>query len=75
MPGTSEPLTQEFFGNPRCPPVAVSIGAGVAPRAGVSEGVEHSSTVGAKVGDNPDSPSRVAGKREDPGASGILNSV
>ena len=64
--GTSEPLTLEFFVNPRCPPV----GASVAPKAGVSEGVEHSSTAGAQVGNNPDYPSRVAGEREDPDASG-----
>ena len=68
MSSTSEPLTPEFFVNPRCPPVAVLVGAGVAPKGGVSKGVKHSSTVGAKVGDNPDSPSRVAERREDPGA-------
>ena len=70
MLGTSEPLTPEFFINPRCPPTAVPVRVGVAPKAGVSEGIKHSSTTGAKVGDNPDSSSRVAGEREDPGASG-----
>ena len=70
MPGTLKPLTPKFFVNPRCPPIVVPVGAGIAPKVGVSEGVEHSSTVGAKVGDNPDSLSRVAGEREDPGASG-----
>ena len=60
MPGTLEPLTQEFFVNPRCPPVSVPVWAVIAPKAGVSEEVEHSSTAEAKVGDNPDSPSRVA---------------
>ena len=69
MLSTSKPLTPKFFVNPRCPPVAVPVGAGVAPKAGVSEGVEHSLTIEAKVGDNPDSPSRVTGEREDPGAS------
>ena len=64
MLDTSEPLTPEFFANPRCPPIVVLI------RAGVSKGVEHSLTAGAKVGDNPDSPSRVAWEREDAGASG-----
>ena len=66
----SEPLTLEFFVNPRCPLVAVPVGAGIAPKASASKGVEHSLTAGAKVGDNHDSPSRVAGEREDPGASG-----
>ena len=51
MPGTSEPLTQEFFINPRCPPVVVPVGAAVAPKAGVSEEVERPPT--AKAGDNP----------------------
>ena len=69
MSGTSEPLTPEFFMTPRCPPVAIPVGASVAPKAGVSEGVEHSSTAEAKVGDTPNSPSRVAWEREDPGAS------
>ena len=41
----------------------------VASRAGVSKEVEHSPTARAKVGDNPDSLSRVVGEREDPGAS------
>ena len=70
MPGTSEPLTPEFFINPYCPPIAIPIGVGVAPKASVSEGVENSSIAGAKVGDNPDSPSKVAKEREDPDASG-----
>ena len=70
MPCTLEPLTPEFFVNPRCPPVFVPTGAGVAPKAGVSERVEHFSIVGAKIGDNPDSSSGVAGEREDPSASG-----
>ena len=70
MSGTSEPLAPEFFVNPRCPLVAIPVRASVAPKAGVGEGVEHSSTVGAKVGDNPDSPSKVAREREDPGAYG-----
>ena len=69
MSGTSEPLTPEFFFNPQCPPIFVSIGAGIVPKAGVSERVEHSSTVGEKVGDNPDSPFEVVGEREDLGAS------
>ena len=46
------------------------LGAAVAPKAGISEEVEHSSAAGAKVGDNPDSLSRVVGEREEPGASG-----
>ena len=57
MPGTSEPLTLEFFVNPRCPSVVVPTGAVVAPKAGVSEEVEHPPTVGAKASDNLDSPS------------------
>ena len=69
MSATSEPLTPEFFVNPRCPLVAVPVGARVAPKPGVSEGVEHSSTAGAKEGDNPDSPSGVDEDREDPSAS------
>ena len=68
MMGTSEPLTPKFFVNPRCPPAAVE--ASVATKASVSEGVDHSSTVEAKIGDNPDSLSEVAREREDPGASG-----
>ena len=62
--------TSEFYVNPRCPLVAVPVGATVALKAGVSKKVEYSSTVGAKVGDNPNSPSRVVEEREDPGASG-----
>ena len=68
MSGTSEPLTLEFFVNPQCPPVGVPVGAAVALKAGVSEEVEHPPTVGAKADDNPDSPSKIAGKREDPDA-------
>ena len=67
MPGTSEPLTLEFFVNPRCPPVAVPIATVVAPKEGISEEVEHSSVARAEVGDNPNSLSRVAGEREEPG--------
>ena len=70
MPGTSEPLTPDFFVNLRCPPIVVPAGAGIAPKAGVSERVEHSLSVGAKIGHNPDSPSRVAKEMEDPNASG-----
>ena len=65
MSGTSESLTPKFFVHPRCPPVVVPVGTGVTPKAGVGEGVEHSPIAGAKVGDNPDSPSRVAWERED----------
>ena len=64
MSGTSEPLTPEFFVNPRCPSVAVPVNAVVAPKAGVSEGVEHFSIAGDKVGDNSDSLPMVAGERE-----------
>ena len=70
MLGTSEPLTPEFFVNPRCPPVVVPIGVVVALKAGVNKEVEHSSTPRAKVGDNPNSQSKIAGEREDPDASG-----
>ena len=70
MPDTSKPLPLEFFINPRCPSGAVLVEVVVAPEAGISEGVEHSSTVGAKVGDNPDSLSRVAGEREEHGVFG-----
>ena len=69
MLGTTEPLTPEFFVNPRCPPVVVPVGAGVAPKAGVSKGVEHSSAAKAKGGDNPDSSSWVAREGEDLDAS------
>ena len=69
MPGTSDPLTPEFFVSPRCPQVAVSIGVVVAPKAGVREEVKHSSPTGAKVGDKPDFSSKVAREREDLGAS------
>ena len=70
MPGTSETLTPEFFVNPRCPPAAVPARAGIATKTGVNERIDHSSTVGAKIGDNPDSSSWVAEEREDLGASG-----
>ena len=70
MPDTSKPLPPEFFVNPRCPLGAVLVEAVVAPEVGISEEVEHSSTVGSKVGDNPDSSSKVVGEREEPGASG-----
>ena len=66
MSGTSQPLYPEFFINPRCPPDVVLVGAAAALKAGISEKVEHSSAVGAKVGDNPNSLSRVAGERESP---------
>ena len=70
IPGTLEPLTPEFFVNPRCPLVTVLVGAAVAPKVGVREEVERPPTAEAKVGDNPDSPSKVAEKEEDLGAPG-----
>ena len=70
MSDTSKPLPPNFFINPRCPPGAVPVEAVVAPEAGISKGVKHSSTAGPKVGDNPDSLSRVAKEREEPGVSG-----
>ena len=70
MPGTSQPFTPEFFVNLRCTSDAVLIWAVVAPKASISEEVEHSYVAGAKVGDSLDSLSRVAGEREEPGASG-----
>ena len=70
MPGTSQPLSPEFFVNPLCPPDAIPVGATVAPKAGISEEVEHSSAARAEVGGNPDSLSRVAREREEPGAYG-----
>ena len=69
MPGTSLPLSPKFFVNPRCPPDAVPDGAVVAPKAGISEEVEHFSPARAEVDDNHDSLSRVVEEREDPGAS------
>ena len=69
MLDTSNPLPPEFFINTQCPPGVVPVEAVVAPKAGISKGVEHSSAAGAKVGDNPDSLSRVAGEREEPGVS------
>ena len=70
MPGTSQPLSPEFFVNPRCPPDVVLVGASAAPKAGITEEVNHSSAVGAKVGDNLDSLSTVAEDREEPSAFG-----
>ena len=70
MPGTSNPLPPEFFVNPRCPLGAVPGEAAAALEADISEEVESSYTAGAKVGDNPNSQSRVARDREEPGASG-----
>ena len=70
MSDTSKPLPPEFFVNPRCPSGAVPIEAAIAPKAGISEEVKHSSAIRAKVGNNPDSLSRVTGEREEPGASG-----
>ena len=52
------------------PPGAVPVEADVALEASISEGVEHSSAAGAKVGDNPDSLSKVAEDREEPGVFG-----
>ena len=69
MSDTPKPLPQDFFINPRCPLGVVPIEGAVALEAVTSEAVEPSSTVGAKVGDNPDSLSRVAGEREKPGVS------
>ena len=70
MSNTSKPLPPEFFINPRCPPGVVLVDAIVASEMGISEGVENSSIAKVKVGDNPDSLSRVAGEREEPGVSG-----
>ena len=67
---TSNPLPPKFFINHRCPPGAVPIEAAVTLEVGISEGVKHSSTVGAKVGDNPNSLSRASGEREEPDVSG-----
>ena len=67
---TSEPLTPEFFVNPRCPLAVVPTEADVAMKTGVRERVDHSLNAGAKIGDNPDSPSGVAKEREDPSAYG-----
>ena len=69
MPDMSKPLPQEFFINPRCTPDAILIEAVVAQEAAITGGVEHSSTVGAKVGDDFDSLSKVVGEREEPGVS------
>ena len=60
----SESLTPEFLVNPRCSPVAIPVGAGVARKAGVSERVKNFSTTKTKIGDNPDSSSEVDGERE-----------
>ena len=70
MSGTSQPLSPEFFINPRCPLDVVLVGAAVAPKAGISEEAKHSSVAKVEVGDNPDSLSRVAWEREEHGASG-----
>ena len=69
MSDTSKPLPPEFFINPQCPLGVVLVEAVVALEAVTSEAVEHSSTTGAEVGDNPDSLSRVAGEREEPDVS------
>ena len=69
IPNTSKPLPPEFFINPRCPPGIVPVEATIALEARISEGVEHSSTARAKVGDNPDSLSRVARERKEPDVS------
>ena len=70
MPDTSTPFTPEFFVNPRCPSGAVP-GEATAPlEANISEEVERSSTGWTKVGDNPDSLSRVVEEMEEPGAYG-----
>ena len=66
MSDTSNPLPPDFFVNPRCHPDVVPGEAAAAPKADISGEVEHSSTVGAKVGDNPDSLSRVVGESEEP---------
>ena len=52
------------------PPGCCSCWAVVAPKAGISEEVEHFLAIGAKVGDNPDSLSKVVGERKDPSVSG-----
>ena len=70
MSGTSQPLSIEFFVNPRCPSDAVVVGADAALEVNINEEVERSSVSGIKVGDNPDYLSRVAGEMEEPGASG-----
>ena len=70
IPDTSTPLTPEFFINPQCPPGVVLGLAVVAPEANISEEVKRSSTAGTKVGDNPDSLSKVAGEMEEHSVSG-----
>ena len=69
MPDTSKPLPPEVFINPICPSGVVPVEGAVALEEVTSEAVEPSSTVGAEVGDNPDSLSRVAGEREELGVS------
>ena len=51
------------------PPGVVPGEAAAALEADISEEVEHSFASRAKVGDNPDSQSKVAGEKEEPGAS------
>ena len=70
MQDTSKPLPLDLFINPRCPPGAVPDEAAVALKVRICEGVEHSSAAGAKLGDNPDSLSLVAGEREESSVSG-----
>ena len=66
----STPLPPKFFVNPHCPPGAVPVEAAIAREASIREEVERFSAVGAKVGNDLDSLSKVAGEREDPSASG-----
>ena len=67
MPGMSNPLPPKLFVSPRCPSGVGPGEAVAAPEVDISEEVEHSSAARAKVGDSPDSQSRVAGEREEPG--------
>ena len=69
MSDTSKPLPSEFVINPQYSLGVVLVEVVVALEVGISEGVEHSPAAGAKVGDNPNSLSRVAREREESGVS------
>ena len=69
MSDITNPLTPEFFVNPRCPLGAVIGEATTTPKADISEEVERSFATRTKVGDNHDSLSRVAREMEELGPS------
>ena len=70
MPDKSKPLPLEFFINPRCPSSAAPGVHTVDPNVDVREAGKSLPTVKVGLGTQSDSPIKVTGEIEEPGASG-----